>query len=247
MPLKTALRLALCAFSITASLASITPAFADHHHHAKDPDRVQHYEGAHFKDKAHAVHALHTLTLDIEDIAKKNPLEDMDLERIHEISYSLENAIDFLIEHKSAEQNQLDAVDEAVQALHYASENHEEAETREWLSALRAAITPLKDEQQSNAAPKAMFDPNKTTYEIVIENNRFTPEEIRAPAGKKLKLVVHNKDATPEEFESDDFRREKIIPGNSKATIFVGPLKPGQYHYFGEFNLATANGYLHAE
>ena len=35
--------------------------------------------------------------------------------------------------------------------------------------------------------------------------------------------------------------------GNSKATIFVGPLEPGKYHYFGEFNMDSANGYIVAE
>ncbi len=84
-------------------------------------------------------------------------------------------------------------------------------------------------------------------YELTIKDHKFTPDEIRIPAGEKIKLVVHNQDATPEEFESDDFRREKIIPGNSSATIFVGPLKAGEYKFFGEFNLATANGVLIAE
>lgn len=84
-------------------------------------------------------------------------------------------------------------------------------------------------------------------YNIVIKDHKFTPDEIRAPAGQKIKLVVDNQDPTPEEFESDDFRREKIIAGNSKATIFVGPLEPGKYHFFGEFNLDSANGTLYVE
>ena len=84
-------------------------------------------------------------------------------------------------------------------------------------------------------------------YEIEIKDHKFTPERITAKAGEKFKLLVHNRDATPEEFESDDFRREKIIPGNSSATIFVAPLEPGEYHFFGEFNLDTAIGYLTVE
>lgn len=84
-------------------------------------------------------------------------------------------------------------------------------------------------------------------YEIVIKDHVFTPSEIKVPAGEALKLVVDNQDSTPEEFESDDFRREKIIPGNSKATINVGPLEPGTYKFFGEFNEDTAQGTLIAE
>jgi len=84
-------------------------------------------------------------------------------------------------------------------------------------------------------------------YELRIKDHIFTPDELRVPAGEKFKIVVYNDDPTPEEFESDDFRREKIIAGNSKATINVGPLEPGKYHFFGEFNLDKANGYLYAE
>ncbi|MDH5721718.1 MAG: cupredoxin domain-containing protein [Alphaproteobacteria bacterium] len=97
--------------------------------------------------------------------------------------------------------------------------------------------------------PAAQAEPaeEKGVYEIVIKDHKFSPEEIKVPAGKKIKLIVDNQDATPEEFESHDFNREKIIAGNTKATIFIGPLKPGKYHYFGEFNMDSANGYIIAE
>lgn len=85
------------------------------------------------------------------------------------------------------------------------------------------------------------------TYEIIIKDHKFIPEELIVPSGQKIKLKVHNQDPTPEEFESHDMNREKIINGNRKATIFVGPLEPGRYHYFGEFNMETANGYIIAE
>lgn len=84
-------------------------------------------------------------------------------------------------------------------------------------------------------------------YEIIIKDHKFEPAELTVPSGQKIKLRVHNQDPTPEEFESHDFSREKIINGNSKAIIFVGPLEPGKYHYFGEFNMDTANGYIIAE
>jgi plastocyanin domain-containing protein len=79
-------------------------------------------------------------------------------------------------------------------------------------------------------------------YTIVIKNHRMVPTELEIPKGKKVKLVVDNQDSTPEEFESHSLNREKIIPGNSKATIYIGPLKPGTYEFFGEFNEATAQG-----
>lgn len=82
------------------------------------------------------------------------------------------------------------------------------------------------------------------TFTISIKDHKFDPATIEAPADKKFKLLVKNLDATPEEFESHDFKREKIIPGNSEATISVGPLKPGEYKFFGEFNEKTAQGKL---
>lgn len=84
-------------------------------------------------------------------------------------------------------------------------------------------------------------------FQLVIENHRFTPERIEVPAGKKVKLVIDNRDATPEEFESHSLNREKVIPGKSKATIFIGPLKAGEYPFVGEFNEKTAKGVITAK
>ena len=80
------------------------------------------------------------------------------------------------------------------------------------------------------------------SFEIIIKNHRFLPETLEIPAHTKVKLVVKNQDPTPEEFESYELNREKVIPGNAQATIFVGPLEPGTYPFFGEFNQKTAQG-----
>jgi hypothetical protein len=82
---------------------------------------------------------------------------------------------------------------------------------------------------------------------LVIKDHRFALAEVKIPAGQKVKLLVDNQDTTPEEFESHDLNREKVIPGKTKATMFIGPLKPGRYSFVGEFNEATANGVVVAE
>ena len=82
---------------------------------------------------------------------------------------------------------------------------------------------------------------------LVIKNHRFEPAELKVPSGQRIKLVVHNQDSTPEEFESHSLNREKVIPGGAKATIYIGPLKPGRYDFFGEYNEATAKGAVVAE
>ena len=84
-------------------------------------------------------------------------------------------------------------------------------------------------------------------FTIVIQDHRFQPAELMVPAGEKIKLVIENRDPTPEEFESHALNREKVIPGKSSATIWVGPLAPGRYSFYGEFNEKTAQGTIVAK
>ena len=79
---------------------------------------------------------------------------------------------------------------------------------------------------------------------LVLKDHRFSPAEVTAPAGQRVRLVIENADATPEEFESYALNREKIVPAGGKIVVYVGPLKPGRYEFFGEFNPKTARGWL---
>ena len=80
------------------------------------------------------------------------------------------------------------------------------------------------------------------TIQVVIKDHTFQPAEITIPAKTKVKLVVKNQDSTPEEFESESMHREKLIPAGAERTIVIGPLEPGSYDFFGEFNPKTAKG-----
>ena len=84
-------------------------------------------------------------------------------------------------------------------------------------------------------------------FKLTIQEHRFQPAELTVPAGVKIRLAVENSDSTPEEFESHELNREKVIPGKSSATIFIGPLAPGRYPFFGEFNEKTARGVIIAQ
>jgi plastocyanin len=77
-------------------------------------------------------------------------------------------------------------------------------------------------------------------FVLTIKNNTFNPKEVKIPAGKKVKLIVVNEDSTPAEFESKSLGREKVIPGKAKATVNVGPLKPGRYEFVEEFHETQA-------
>jgi Cupredoxin-like domain len=71
---------------------------------------------------------------------------------------------------------------------------------------------------------------------LAIHGNQFEPKQLALPAGVKLKLVIRNLDGMPAEFESYDLSREVVVPGHGEVTIFVGPLEPGNYQFFNDFN-----------
>jgi plastocyanin len=77
---------------------------------------------------------------------------------------------------------------------------------------------------------------------LQIKAHRFEPTELHIPANTRVKLLVHNTDNTAEEFESHALNREKLIAAGAKTTIYIGPLKPGRYEFFGEFNPNSAKG-----
>jgi hypothetical protein len=96
----------------------------------------------------------------------------------------------------------------------------------------------------SLAGPALAGDPE---YTIQLREHRFTPSEIKVPAGAKVKLIIDNQDPTPEEFDSFALNREKIVFPNTKGIVFIGPLKPGRYEFIGEFNQSSAKGVVIAE
>jgi Cupredoxin-like domain len=67
------------------------------------------------------------------------------------------------------------------------------------------------------------------------------------PAGQKIVLHVINRDSSAEEFESSDLHREKIVTGGARITVYLGPLSPGSYVFFGDFHPHTARGHIVAK
>lgn len=79
-------------------------------------------------------------------------------------------------------------------------------------------------------------------FTIILKDHLFYPSTINIPANKKVKFVIHNQDNTPEEFDSFSLNREKVIFANRSTSIFIGPLKPGVYDFFGEYHPHKAQG-----
>jgi plastocyanin len=88
-------------------------------------------------------------------------------------------------------------------------------------------------------------DPPETT--LTIENNRFSPDEIKVKANTPFVIVVTNKDKTPEELESKELKIEKVIPPGQTVKVRVRALKPGSYTFVGEYHASTAKGRIVAE
>ncbi|WP_036293647.1 cupredoxin domain-containing protein [Methylosinus sp. PW1] len=88
---------------------------------------------------------------------------------------------------------------------------------------------------------------DETSLEISIKDHRFSTSELHAPADKPITIVVKNLDSTPEEFESKALKIEKVVAGKAEITVRVRPLKPGRYHFVGEYHEDTAKGELVVE
>jgi plastocyanin len=84
-------------------------------------------------------------------------------------------------------------------------------------------------------------------FQLVIKDHVFTPDSIVIPAYQKVRLIIHNQDDVAEEFDSFDLNREKAIFANRRATLFIGPLAPGEYSFFGEFHPVSARGVIIVE
>jgi high-affinity iron transporter len=83
--------------------------------------------------------------------------------------------------------------------------------------------------------------------QLEFRQHRFVPERLTVPANVKFKLMVKNNDDTADEFESVDLNREKLVAPGQTITVFLGPLSPGEYKFFGDFHQDTAQGVMIAK
>jgi hypothetical protein len=86
------------------------------------------------------------------------------------------------------------------------------------------------------AAPAMAEDPAVT---ITLKDHQFVPSDVPVPAGVKVRLLIKNEQQVNAEFESTVLHREKIVSPGGQITVYVGPLDPGTYEFFDDFNRAT--------
>ena len=86
-----------------------------------------------------------------------------------------------------------------------------------------------------------------TRVQIRIKDHRFSPSEIRVPAGTPILLTITNADSTPEEFDSSALKVEKVIAGGTSGTVRLRPLGVGRYRFMGEYHAGSAQGVVVAQ
>jgi plastocyanin len=76
----------------------------------------------------------------------------------------------------------------------------------------------------------------ESTYSLAIQNGKFEPAALTVKAGVKFKLIVSNKGTEVAEFESEELRREKIVRPGGSVEVYIGPLAPGTYPFFDDYD-----------
>lgn len=81
-------------------------------------------------------------------------------------------------------------------------------------------------------------------FNLVLKKHLFYPAEMTIPSNKKIKLIIDNQDDSVEEFDSFSLNREKVLFPKQKSIIYIGPLSPGRYAFFGEYHPESARGVI---
>lgn len=135
--MKTVYLFLFLSFVTIAGMASAQSEFAE---------RAKHYDAKKPTTAQESVALLLTSVHEIGNVLQKAELDNNDLEKVHQISYQLEAAVDGIRKHgKTMPAAKIDTIDEAIQAIHYASENHEAEKTREWYGELVTALEVLSN------------------------------------------------------------------------------------------------------
>ncbi len=77
---------------------------------------------------------------------------------------------------------------------------------------------------------------DNATVSLTIRNRVFEPNEFEVPAGQRIELHIRNADTSASEFESFELHREKVVPAGQEVVVYIGPLRPGSYEFFDDFN-----------
>ena len=81
-------------------------------------------------------------------------------------------------------------------------------------------------------------------FRLELKDGKLIPARLVVPAGKRFKIEVINSGKTPAEFESLPLRKEKVLAPGAESFVVFNPLSAGEYKFFDEFHMASAQGVL---
>ena len=84
-------------------------------------------------------------------------------------------------------------------------------------------------------------------FKMTLENDRFTPAELKVPANKPFVLKVLNGETAAAEIESGDLKIEKVAAAYTEIILRVKPQKPGRYLIYNEYRQDVARAFVVAE
>ena len=73
------------------------------------------------------------------------------------------------------------------------------------------------------------------TFRLTLQDDVFTPSELKVPANTAFMLKVLNKEKAGAEIEAKDLKIEKVVAAGGEITMRVKPMKPGRYLLVNEY------------
>jgi hypothetical protein len=93
----------------------------------------------------------------------------------------------------------------------------------------------------------ALYAADLPTFQLELNDGKLNPARIEVPAGQKIKIEVHNTGKSPVEFESVQLRKEKVLAPGASSFVVIAPMQPGEYKFFDDFHMNTAQGVVVAK
>jgi len=95
--------------------------------------------------------------------------------------------------------------------------------------------------------PALVLAEDMPTFRLEMKDGVLSTNRLVVPADKPFRLEVKNTGKTPAEFESLPLRKEKVLAPGAESVIVFRKISAGEYKFYDEFHLKTAQGVIIAK
>jgi len=74
------------------------------------------------------------------------------------------------------------------------------------------------------------------TVALKVAEDGFSPSEIEAPSGARIRIEVTNATPVAIEFESFELNRERVVQPGQTVNVYLSGLDAGRYEFFDDFH-----------